>query len=315
MSGVGACDGEEAHGAGHGSGDGHDHHGSANERSVALAALLTGGFMAVEVVGGLVSGSLALLADAGHMLTDVAALTLAWIGFRLARRPADETRTYGFDRFAVLAAFVNGISLFAIAAWIVIEAIRRLREPPEILGGLMLAVAAAGLAVNLISFWILSRSDRENLNIRAAFLHVLGDLLGSVAAIAASLIILATGWTPADPLLSILVALIILRAAWRVVRDSGRILMEATPRGVDRAALVERLLAIEGVLSISHVHLWAIADERRMATLEAVLAPAADPQVAAAEIKRVLKEDFAVGHATVETSPARAPSAGPTAAH
>jgi cobalt-zinc-cadmium efflux system protein len=154
--------------------------------------------------------------------------------------------------------------------------------------------------VNLVSFWILSRSDRDNLNVRAALLHVLGDLLGSVAAIAAAGIILATGWTAADPLLSALVALIILRAAWRVVKDSGRILMEAAPRGVDPGALKTRLLAIEGVAGIAHVHLWAIAENRRMATLEAMIAPSADAAAVGAAIKRVLREEFAVGHATVE---------------
>jgi len=279
---------------------GHGHNHAASERAVAAAAALTGVFFVVEVVGGLVSGSLALLADAGHMLTDVASLTLAWLGFRLARRPADDKRTYGFDRFSVLAAFVNGIALFAIAGWIVVEAIRRLAQPPEVLGGLMLAVAGAGLAVNLATFALLIRGERDNLNIRAAVLHVLGDLLGSLAAMAASVIIIFTGWTQADPLLSVLVAVIILRAAWRVVADSGHILMEAAPRGMETADVAERLMAIEGVDGIGHVHLWAIAEERRMATLEAWVSPAADAASVSDEIKRVLRDEFAVGHATVE---------------
>src|SRR5687768_348156 len=187
-------DHDHHHGHDH-SGHGHSHHhGHANERSVGLAALLTGGFMIAEVVGGVLAGSLALLADAGHMLTDFASLALAWIGFRLTRQPADWRRTYGFDRFAVLVAFVNGMALFAIAGWIVTEAVQRLYSPVEVLGAPMLWIAAAGLGVNVVSFFVLRAGDRDNLNIRAAVLHVVGDLLGSVAAVIAALVILATGW-------------------------------------------------------------------------------------------------------------------------
>ena len=165
--------------------------------------------MMAEVAGGVISGSLALLADAGHMLTDFASLALAWFGFRVARRPADWQHTYGFDRFSVLAAFVNGVSLVAIAVWIVVEAIQRLITPGEVMGGLMLGVAAVGLAVNIGVFAVLIQGDRGNLNLRAALLHVIGDLLGSLAAIAAALIIMWTGWMAADPLLSMLVAALI----------------------------------------------------------------------------------------------------------
>jgi Co/Zn/Cd efflux system component len=200
-----------AHGADHDHEHAHSHaHGHAhvaNERSVALAAALTGVFMIAEIVGGVLSGSLALLADAGHMLTDFASLSLAWLGFRLARQPADWRRTYGFDRFSVLVAFVNGIALFAIAAWIVLEASRRLYAPVQVVGGLMFWIASAGLAVNVIVFAILRTGDEHNLNIRAAILHVVGDLLGSVAAVVASIVIYLTGWMPIDALLSIVVAL------------------------------------------------------------------------------------------------------------
>jgi len=213
---------DHAHGA-QGQGDhasGHHHHHGANERSAGLAAALTGGFMLVEIVGGVMAGSLALLADAGHMLTDFASLSLAWFAFRLTRQPADWRRTYGFDRFAVLVAFVNGIALFAIAAWIGVEAWQRLASPIEVRGGTMLWVAGAGLAVNVIVFFVLRGGDETNLNIRAAALHVVGDLLGSVAAVVAAIVILTTGWTPIDPLLSIVVGLIVLRSAWRVVSSS-----------------------------------------------------------------------------------------------
>jgi cobalt-zinc-cadmium efflux system protein len=282
-------------------GGSHGHGHAVNERSVGVAALLTGAFMVAEVVGGVLAGSLALLADAGHMLTDFASLALAWLGFRLTRRPADWRRTYGFDRFAVLVAFVNGIALFAIAAWIVIEAVQRLNAPVAVLGVPMLWIAAAGLGVNVLSFFVLRAGDKDNLNIRAAVLHVVGDLLGSVAAVIAALVIIATGWTPIDPLLSIVVALIILRSAWRVVADSGHILLEGSPSGFDSRALREQLRsALPFVLDVHHVHAWSISQERPMVTLHASIAGNTDSSVAVREIKRQLAQHFRITHATIE---------------
>jgi cobalt-zinc-cadmium efflux system protein len=281
--------------------DRHRHKHVANERSVALAAALTGAFMIAEVIGGVLSGSLALLADSGHMLTDFAALALAWLGFRLTRRPADWRRTYGFDRFSVLVAFVNGIALFAIAVGIVIEAARRLHAPVQVAGGLMLSLALAGLAVNVIAFMILRTGDAGNLNIRAAVLHVLGDLLGSVAAVAAALVILATGWMPIDPLLSVLVALIILRSAWRIVAESGHILLEGSPPGFDARAVKEDIrAALPYVLDVHHVHAWSISEERPMVTLHANVAVSTNATDAVRDIKRMLAEHFRITHATVE---------------
>lgn len=281
--------------------DDHGHAHSANERSVGLAALLTGSFMLAEVAGGLISGSLALLADAGHMLTDFASLALAWLGFRLTRRPADWRRTYGFDRFSVLVAFVNGIALFAIAAWIVVEAVRRLREPVQILGGIMLWVAIAGLVVNIVAFLILRGGDKSNLNIRAATLHVAGDLLGSIAAVTASTVILTTGWMPIDPLLSVLVALIILRSAWRVVAASGHILLEGSPPGFDVRAFKDDIrAALPFVLDIHHVHAWSISQERPVVTLHASVAEGTDSVTAVRRIKHMLAEHFLITHATIE---------------
>lgn len=285
----------------HGSGHGHSHTHGANERSVGIAALLTGTFMLAELAGGIVSGSLALLADAGHMLTDFASLALAWFGFRLARKPADWKRTYGFDRFSVLVAFINGLTLFVIAAWIVFEAVHRLREPIEVMGGLMFWVALGGLLVNVLAFFVLQGGDKDNLNIRAAGLHVLGDLLGSVAAIAAALIIIFTGWTPIDPLLSVLVALIILRSAWHVVRESAHILLEGSPTHIDVREIEQDLAAeVPGVADIHHVHAWSITQERPMITLHARLDPCADSDTVLAAIKARLAEHFRITHATVE---------------
>jgi cobalt-zinc-cadmium efflux system protein len=286
----------------------HDHHGHShghghaiNERSVGVAALLTGTFMLAEIAGGIFAGSLALLADAGHMLTDFASLALAWLGFRLTRQPADWRRTYGFDRFAVLVAFVNGISLFAIAAWIVVEAVQRLNAPVTVLGAPMLWIAAAGLAVNVLSFFVLRSGDKDNLNIRAAVLHVIGDLLGSVAAVIAAIVILTTGWTPIDPLLSIVVALIIVRSAWRVVADSGHILLEGSPPGVDSRAVRDQLRsALPYVLDVHHVHAWSISQERPMVTLHASIAASTDSGLAVREIKRQLALHFRITHATIE---------------
>ena len=257
--------------------------------------------MGAEVVGGVVSGSLALLADAGHMLTDFASLLLAWFAFRLARRPADWRRTFGFDRFSVLAAFVNGISLFAIAAWIVFEAWHRISEPTEVLGGVMLWVALGGLVVNLLSFWVLSRTEGDNLNIRAATLHVVGDLLGSVAALVASLVIIFTGWTPVDPILSVLVALLILRSAWAVVRESGQILLEGAPEGLDIRTVTDDLTAsVDGVARVHHVHAWSITQERPMMTLEVETMPGSDRLAVKRDVKARLESEFGVAHATVE---------------
>lgn len=285
---------EHPHGAG-----AHTH--GASERRIGIAALLTGIFMLAEVIGGVISGSLALLADAGHMVTDFASLGLAWYGFRLARRPADWRRTYGYDRFTIVAAFTNGLALFAIAAWIVVEAWHRLNEPTAVIGGVMFWVALAGLAVNILSFRVLQGGDTDNLNMRAAALHVAGDLLGSVAALAAALIIIWTGWVAADPILSILVALIILRSAWSVVRESGHILLEGAPSGIDNREIANDLISsIPAVIGVHHVHAWSITEERPMITLHAQLKEGAAPEAETARIKKRLKERFAISHATIE---------------
>jgi cobalt-zinc-cadmium efflux system protein len=298
-----------AHAHGDPRGHAHDHshndhhHGGdqRNESRIAIAAVLTGGFMGVEFVGGLIAGSLALIADAGHMLSDFASLALAWVGFRMARRPADSRRTFGFRRFPVLAAFVNGIALFAIAAWIVIEAMQRLTTPHEILPLTMLWVAAAGLAVNVAAFAVLHGADRENLNVRGALIHVIGDLLGSIAAIAAAIIIMMTGWIAADPILSIVVALLILRSAWSVTSESAHILLEGAPHHVDLDAVTQDLADnIEGVADIHHAHLWSLDGRRSMMTLHARIRDEASGPNVVARIKLRLRERHGIGHATVE---------------
>ena len=284
----------------------HDHshdeqgHGD-NERRMFWAALITGAFMLVEVAGGLVAGSLTLLADAGHMLTDFAGLGLAWLAFRFSRWPADGRRTYGFERLQILVAFGNGLVLFIIAGGIVIEAARRLMAPEPVLGGTMLVIATVGLLVNIGMFLLLHGGDRENLNMRGALVHVMGDLLGSVGAMVAALVIMTTGWTPADPLISVLVAVIILRSAWHVVRDSAHILLEAAPSGVSVADVAGDLqAAIPDVEDVHHVHAWSITQERPMVTLHARICETADVDQTVVAIKTRLKTRFGIDHATVE---------------
>jgi cobalt-zinc-cadmium efflux system protein len=281
----------------------HAHHGHehGNERRVLWALLLTVIFMAAEVAGGLLSGSLALLADAGHLLTDAAALGLAWHAFRVSRRPATPARSYGHARFQVLAALINGTALFVVAFWIITEAIARLRHPIEVLGGPMLLVASLGLAVNIAAYLILHGASRDNLNIKGALLHVMGDLLGSAAAILAAGVILLTGWTPIDPILSVLVALLILRGAWLLVGQSWHVLMEGAPEGLDVAALRRELPAqVPGVLDIHHVHAWSLTPERRLVTLHASIAEHADHDDVLHRMQSVLARQFSIEHATIQ---------------
>ena len=223
-----------------------------------LVLVLTATFMVVEAVGGWLSGSLALLADAGHMLADVGALAFSLLTAWIALRPAGERKTYGYLRWEILAALVNGAALFGIAALIVIEAVRRLQDPPAIRTGLFLAVAAAGLVVNLVSLALLHRVREGSLNVRGAYLHVLGDALGSVGALSAAAIIALTGWTLADPLVSILLSLLILVGAWRLIRESTDILLETAPRHVSIPEVQRRMLAVPGVSAVHDLHVWSV---------------------------------------------------------
>lgn len=281
----------------------HDHGSSHdNVKRLRIALVLTGTFMLVEVVGGVISGSLALLADAGHMLTDTMSLALASLAFSVSSRPADARRSYGYHRFQILAAFVNGLSLLAIVGWILIEAVRRFIEPTEIMGTTMLLVASAGLVINIASFMVLHGGDRENLNMRGAALHVAGDLLGSVAAIVAAIVIIQTGWTPIDPILSVVVAMLILRSAWQLVKRSGHILLEGAPEWLDVNAMQDRLTqALPQIQSIHHVHVWGLTPQRLMLTMHVELDDdAASSTPVVREIKKILHDDFGIDHSTIE---------------
>jgi cobalt-zinc-cadmium efflux system protein len=265
------------------------------------ALVITGGFMLAEVVGGVLSGSLALLADAGHMFGDFVALTLAWAAFRVGQKTPDLRRSFGYHRFQVLAAFVNGIALLGLAAWITVTAAARLIEPQEVLARPMLIIATLGLVVNLVVFRILTGGHQTNLNVRAAALHVMGDLLGSIAAIGASLIILFTDWMQADPLLSMLAAALIVRAGYAVVKQSGHILLEGTPEEVDPAQVGAQLTSrIPEVLDVHHVHIWSLTDERPVLTLHARVVETVEHDRIMSEIHEALDSLFGVSHATVQ---------------
>lgn len=275
---------------------------SDNVKRVQIALALTGTFMLIEVVGGILSGSLALLADAGHMLTDTMALALSAIAFRMSTRPADAKRSYGYQRFQILAAFVNGLSLLVIVGWILFEAVQRILDPPQVLGQMMLIVAAAGLAVNIIVFLVIHGGDQENLNMRGAALHVLGDLLGSIAAMTAAIIILSTGWMPIDPILSIGVALLIFRSAWHLVNRSAHILLEGAPEWLDVAEIQGRIIESNPeVDEIHHVHVWGLTPQHLMLTMHVALRQnQSDTTPIVRSIKNLLKRDYGIDHSTIE---------------
>ena len=298
-------DHDHDHGHGHDHGHSHDHDADMtsadSRRRVAIAGLLTAAFMFAEVAGGLISGSLALLADAAHMLTDAGSLALAWVGYKLAERPADPQRTYGFARMKILAAFTNGILLVLLSLWIVWEAIHRLLDPVEVMGNVLMVIAVGGLLVNILAFAILHGGSKEDLNLQGALWHVAGDLLGSIAAIGAAIIIMTTGWMAADPILSVLVALLVLFAGVRIARKSGHILLEGTPVGLDPEDIQADLVAeIEGVASVAHFHAWALTEQKPLITLEVTAAPGADPDQLRRAVKERLAGRFNVSHATVE---------------
>jgi len=237
---------------------GHSHVGDASVPSLRLALALTAVLLVVEVVGGLISNSIALVADAGHMLTDVAALGLALFVAWFSRQPGTPEKTYGYIRWEILAAFINGSTLLLISAWILWEAVTRLRVPQPVQGGLMLAVASAGLVVNLVAARILSTGSSHNLNARGAYLHVLGDLLASVGTIVAAILIRFTGWLMADPIASLLTTVLIMFGAWRLVRESIDILLESVPAHIPLPAVRGQLEAIPGIESVHDLHVWAV---------------------------------------------------------
>src|SRR5579883_1821016 len=267
----------------------HDHdHAGTGERRLLWAFVLTLLTLVFEAAGGWISGSLALLADAGHMFVDAFALLLAFLGAYFSRRPADDKRSFGYARLEVLVGYTNALFQFALVAWIIVEAIGRFAQPQPILSGTMLAVAAAGLVVNLFVLRVLGDHDHEDLNTAGARLHVLGDLLGSLGAVAAALLIRWKGWLWTDPAFSVFVSLLILNSAWKLLKRSAHILLEGTPDGVDTAQVAVAAREGDGIVDVHHVHVWQLAGGRRLATLHARLSEDADAHVALAQVQAVL---------------------------
>jgi len=293
---------QEAHRhAGHGHGHAHDHHHGEQrgERRLQLALGILVAFTLIEALGGWFANSIALLAEAAHMLADSAALVLAIIAIRVGRRPASERRTYGHRRYQPLTAFVNGQLLLLLTVWVVYEAVLRLLQRPAVNGRLMLAIAVIGGIANLAAF--LALSGARSLNERGARAHVLSDLLGSAAASAAALMILFTGWTVADPLLSLLVSALIFRSAWALTRESAHVLLEGAPSGCDVKDVEAELLGhVTGLIGVHHVHVWSMTGERPTVTLHANLAPGSRHGEVIAAIHARLEQRLRVEHTTVQ---------------
>ena len=282
----------------------HEHahaHAHGNERLLGWAIVITAVFMVIEFGAGMIARSLALVADAGHMLTDTAALTLAWAAVKFGSRPADTRRSFGYQRLQVLATFVNGFALFAIVGWIVFEAAQRLMSPPEVNARLMLLVGAVGAGVNVIVYLMLRGGHQHNMNMAAASLHVLGDFLGSIAAIVAAVAISYTGWTPIDPILSVLVSLMIVGSAWSLVRKSTHILLEGAPDWLDVAELRTVVKQqIPAVCDIHHVHCWSLGSRETLITLHASVTDGSQNTEVLRDINQVLAARYGITHATIQ---------------
>src|SRR5882757_10067117 len=304
--------------------DGRGHHGHSEHRDsrskhqsersssrpLVIAVALTISYAVVELIGGLWSGSLALLADCGHLVTDAAALLFSLAANKVAQRPVSERHSYGLARAEVIAAFVNSLALLAVVAWLVIEGIDRIRHPVRVNGAAVLVIAAVGLTVNLAVAWVLSR-HRDNLNMRAALLHVLGDLLGSVAALVAGAVIFFTGYTVVDPLLSMLVSGLILRSTLGVIKESTLVLLDSVPSGVEFQQVGQTLARIEGVQSVHDLHVWSMVPGRNALSAH-VLVDRIErwPQILR-DARRIMARDFGIDHVTLQPEwlPARKPEA------
>jgi len=300
------------HGHDHAPEAAHDHaHGhdlrASPARRLAVALALTGAFMLVEVVAGVFTRSLALLSDAGHMVTDAAALALALWAQRVAQRAPTARRTYGFRRAETLAACANGVALGVTTVWIMVEAARRWQHPPDVRGGWMLAVATAGLGVNLLSAWVLSRGGGHGANTRAALAHVMADAAGSVAAMLAGASQVLWGWRRADPVLSVVIAVFILGSAWRLVRHAVDVLMEGAPVGVDVARVEAVVRGTPGVAGLHDLHVWTVAEGFPAVTVHVVLDGSAHGVEVAREVAARLSRELSLEHVTVQPE---APAAG-----
>jgi len=283
----------------------HEHEHTANardgiRRALAVVLALTASFTVVEIIGGLLAGSLALLADAGHMLSDNLSLGVALFAAWLAGRPATPEKSFGYRRAEILAALANGVTLVAISIWVFVEAYARFREPTEVLGGPMLAVAALGLLVNAVGAAILYRSGGESLNVAGAMRHVLADALGSVGAMVAAAIIILTGWRYADPLVSVAIGILILGSSWTLLRDSTNILLEATPRGLDAEEVGRKMAAAEGIIEVHDLHIWTITSGFPALSAHVLVGGQEDCHARRRELEELLTQEFDISHTTLQ---------------
>ncbi|HLR07787.1 MAG TPA: cation diffusion facilitator family transporter [Bacillota bacterium] len=281
-------------------GHSHDHHHATNKKALFWSFLAIFTFMFVEAIGGFLTNSLALLSDAGHMLSDAFALGLSLIAFKIGSKQATYNNTYGFRRFEIIAALVNGITLIAISLYIFYEAWQRFTKPPEVSASMMI-IATIGLVVNILVFFILMRGDsQENLNIKSALLHVLGDLLGSIGAIIAGLLIYLFGWNIADPIASVLVSVLILISGMHIAKDALHILMEGKPAHVDTAKIHEQLSTLKGVIDVHDLHVWSITTEFPALSCHIVVDPSVDRDTLLIEANDLIKQTFNIDHCTVQ---------------
>ncbi len=283
--------------------DGHSHSHSAahaSEQRLRIVLLLTASYLIVEVVGALATNSLALLADAGHMLADVAGVALALIAIRLAHRPASPAKTYGYYRLEMLAALVNGMLLLAISGYIIFESYRRLTDPPEFDGTPMLVVASFGLLVNLVAAWLLMEAQKSSLNMRGAYLEVMSDLLGSVAVIVAGVVFIATGFREADALASLFIGVFILPRTWSLISQAVHVLLEGAPANVDLAQVRDHILQTPGVVSLHDFHVWNLTSGMNVMSAHVVITPEASSQQVLDDLSACLGGHFDIDHSTFQ---------------
>src|SRR5918995_1072752 len=279
---------------------GHHDHGEGNRRALTIVLALTAGFTVVEIIGGLLTGSLALLADAGHMLSDNLSLGLALFAAWLAGRPATPERSFGYRRAEIFAAPANGGALVAISIWVFVGAPSRLREPTEVLGVPMLAVAALGLAVNVAGAFVLSRSGGENLNVEGAMRHVIADALGSVGAMAAAGVIILTGWRHAGPLIHVAIGILILASSWTLLRDSTNVLLEAAPRGLNADEVGRKMVAADGVTEAHDLHIWTITSGFPALSAHVLVGHHENCHARRRDLEELLAHEFGISHTTLQ---------------
>ncbi|WP_094903819.1 cation diffusion facilitator family transporter [Paenibacillus odorifer] len=292
----------EGHNHSHGAHGHHHFDPSGNKKGLMIALIITVGIMFLEFFGGLITNSLALLSDSGHMLNDASSLALSLVAVWFATKPASPNKTYGFHRFEILAALLNGVTLFVVAGFIIVEAYGRFFEPPTVASGSMMLIASIGLLANVASAWSLMRKGdvKNNINLRSAYLHVLGDALGSVGAIIAGLIMMIFGWYVADPIISVLVALLILRGAWGIIKHTVHVLMEGTPITINPAEVKEILESIEGVRNVHDLHIWTITSGLDSLSCHILIEEEADDQRILQQAIRLIADHFKIQHTTIQ---------------